>query len=225
MTQIDKLLSVCRSYVGTCESPASSNLVKFNDWYYGRSGVAAAWCSTSALNAFYDAGLQSLVWPTLNEARKAVAEGARNWVRFNRPKNGAVVSSGYKPGDVVTFDFTGARKTVTHVGIVESVSPDGATLTTYEGNTSGDDKGSQSNGGAYCRKVRNVKYVVSAYRPSYATETPGELAIAELVKLGRITSPNIWTKLTDGRGDDDVANLGFVFVKWLADAKKADGVR
>jgi hypothetical protein len=67
-------------------------------------------------------------------------------------------------------------------------------------------------------KLPYVEYVAAAIP---TTQTDGEKAVAELVKLGRITNPDVWTKLVDGRDNDDVKNLEFVFVKWLADAKKA----
>ena len=81
------------------------------------------------------------------------------------------VTSDYRPGDLVMMNFSG-KSTPQHIGIVESI--DGDTLTTIEGNTSFDDKGSQSNGGAVARKQRNLKYIVGAYRPFYDSEIKSE---------------------------------------------------
>lgn len=43
----DKLLQIAASQVGTKESPANSNNVKYNTWYYGHavSGSAYPWCA------------------------------------------------------------------------------------------------------------------------------------------------------------------------------------
>jgi hypothetical protein len=168
--QIDTLLKTAAAELGTTENPTNSNRVRYNTWYYGRevSGSNYAWCSVFVTWCFYHAGLISLTWGTLNAAKVAVAEGAKNWKTLAQSKN-AWVTSGYKLGDVVVFDFDG-NKTIDHVGIVESVSADGKTLTCLEGNTSLSTSGSQSNGGGVFRKSRSVSIVHGAFRPDYAYE-------------------------------------------------------
>jgi hypothetical protein len=227
MSQLEKLLSAARSKLGITESPAKSNTVEFNTWYYGKavSGANYAWCAVFALWCAFTAGILGLLWGTLNDAKRAVAEGCGSWVTLAK-KQGRWVTSGFKPGDFVIFDWNGTRTRNDHIGIVESVNADGS-LVTLEGNTSSSDSGSQSNGGGVFRRTRAVKWVTGAFRPAYemAQQTDGEKAIAELVKLGRITNPDAWTKLVDGRDGDDVKNLEYVFIKWLADARKADGIK
>ena len=46
MAGAEKLLEIARAELGTKESPANSNRVKYNAWYYGRevSGAAYPWC-------------------------------------------------------------------------------------------------------------------------------------------------------------------------------------
>jgi hypothetical protein len=169
--QLEKLLNVARGEIGTVESPANSNTVKYNSWYYGRavSGSNYAWCSVFVLWCFFTAELIDLTWATLNTAKLAVAEGAKSWKTLAQQMN-RWVTSAYKPGDVVVFDLNSNPATIEHVGIVESVSADGKTLTTIEGNTSFDASGSQSNGGCVARKTRNIALVVGAYRPPYAAD-------------------------------------------------------
>ena len=75
---------------------------------------------------------------------------------------GQWVTSGYKPGDIVMFDFTGKRSKTEHCGIVEKVN--GNTLTTIEGNTG---TASNANGGAVMRRTRDVRFVTGACRPRY----------------------------------------------------------
>ena len=52
-------------------------------------------------------------------------------------------------------------------GIVERV--ENGKVYTIEGNTSFDDKGSQSNGGAVAEKKRSLSCIVGAYRPKYGS--------------------------------------------------------
>jgi hypothetical protein len=173
--QIEKLLATAAAEIGTTENPPNSNTVKYNDWYYGRrvSGSNYAWCSVFVTWCFYQSGLIALTWGTLNAAKQAVAEGAKNWKPLAQSKN-AWFTSGYKPGDVVVFDFDG-NKTIDHVGIVESVSADGKTLTCLEGNTSASTAGSQSNGSCVARKTRSVTIVHGVFRPDYAPDPAPEV--------------------------------------------------
>jgi len=59
-------------------------------------------------------------------------------------------------GDVVFFDFAPGGAPVEHTGIVIKDNGDG-TVTTIEGNTAPDKKGSQANGGQVALKVRAYK--------------------------------------------------------------------
>jgi CHAP domain/Putative peptidoglycan binding domain len=63
-----------------------------------------------------------------------------------------------EPGDIVYFDFMAGGAPIEHVGIVVKDNGDG-TVTTMEGNTSGDKKksGSQANGGEAVKKIRAYK--------------------------------------------------------------------
>jgi hypothetical protein len=80
------------------------------------------------------------------------------------------------PGDIVYFDFASGGAPIEHVGIVVKDNGDG-TVTTMEGNTSGDKKksGSQANGGEAVKKIRAYKknakgipsFIVGFGRPNY----------------------------------------------------------
>jgi len=63
-----------------------------------------------------------------------------------------------EPGDIVYFDFVAGGAPIEHVGIVVKDNGDG-TVTTMEGNTSGDKKksGSQANSGEAVKKIRAYK--------------------------------------------------------------------
>jgi cell wall-associated NlpC family hydrolase len=59
-----------------------------------------------------------------------------------------------QPGDIVYFDFPGdGVDRISHVGIVVKDNKDG-TMICLEGNTSGNAKGDQRNGGETCKKER-----------------------------------------------------------------------
>ena len=88
-----------------------------------------------------------------------------------------------EPGDIAYFDFPGdGVDRISHVGIVIKDNEDG-TVWCIEGNTSGDPKKSQRNGGEVVKKLRAFKKnkknvqisIVGFGRPKFA----GEKSIAE----------------------------------------------
>ena len=151
-----KVLDIARTELGTKESPASSNRVKYNTWYYGRevSGSAYPWCMAFVQWVFANAGVSL---PMRTASCGLLMEAAK--------KSGQWVTKDYRPGDVVIYDFPGGAAT-DHCGIVEEDRADG--VTAIEGNTS--ERGSQSNGGMVCRKTRLKSQIVGAVRPKYQTE-------------------------------------------------------
>lgn len=127
--------------IGTKEKPANSNKVKYNnnngqfwcgyfvDWVAKKIGVKMPSC------VYTPAGVAGF-------------QGKGLWVNASTAKP--------QPGFIAFFDFPGGEK-IDHVGIVVSDNGDG-TVTTVEGNTTADGvKGSQSNGGEVCMKIRAYK--------------------------------------------------------------------
>lgn len=166
----EKILKIARKEIGTKESPANSNRVKYNTAYYGRevSGSNYAWCCAFVWWCFREAGASELFYggkktaycPTLKSYHKKQA-----------------VSGDYRPGDVIFFNFKGA-KNAAHVGVCESW--DGGYITTIDGNTG---SGDQANGGAVLRQRRSKKYIVGAYRPAYQKED--EMTEEQVKKIAR----------------------------------------
>ena len=76
------------------------------------------------------------------------------------------LTSGFKPGDVLLLNFSGAKHEATHIGIIQKVNSDG-TLQTIEGNTS---LTSDDNGGAVMVRTRYPQHFVCAIRPGYDPE-------------------------------------------------------
>ena len=147
----DLLLQWAESQLGVIEYPFGSNKVKYNDWYYGRTGATGAWCMAEVQWVFDRADLPL-------PARTASCTALANYARAH----GRWVTSGYKPGDIL-FMHWGKDKTVTeHVGIVKEVF--GKYVVTYEGNTS---LASQANGGSVMQRNRAYANITGAYRPWY----------------------------------------------------------
>ena len=152
MATAEKILEIARSQIGTRESPANSDNVKYNTAYYGREVSGKyPWCAVFVWWVFREAGASDLYYggdktaycPTL--------------MSFHKKQK----VTDYWPGDIVFFNFSG-RSSAGHVGICESW--DGTYITTIDGNTG---SASEDNGGAVLRRRRHKKFIVGAYRPEY----------------------------------------------------------
>ena len=143
----DDVLKIAAWQLGVLENPAGSNRQKYGE-AYGMNGQP--WCVMFVWWVFREAGFNLRKTASCTDLSNAYKE-AGQWV-----------ASGYKPGDIVMFDFTGKRSKTEHCGIVEKVN--GNTLTTIEGNTG---TASNANGGAVMRRTRDVRFVTGACRPRY----------------------------------------------------------
>ena len=157
MGTANQLLTIARKQLGICENPPGSNNVRYNTWYYGREvmGSAYPWCMVFVQWVFAQAVVKLPVRTASCGALMNAAKAAGCWV-----------TAGFKPGDVVIYNFPGGAAT-DHCGIVETELPDYG-VQAVEGNTS--QSGSQSNGGMVCRKNRPGKYIVGAVRPVFDKE-------------------------------------------------------
>lgn len=148
-----RVLEIARAEIGTAESPANSNNVKYNTWFWGKSvsGSKYPWCMAFVQWCFDRAGMRL---PCVTASCSAL----ENWFKRNKPDK---VVKTPRPGDIVIYTFG-------HTGIVESAGS--GYITAIEGNTSPGNAGSQSNGGMVCRRTR-ASYTVKAYlRPDYMSE-------------------------------------------------------
>ena len=148
----EAVLQIAQWQEGVVETPSGSNRVKYNTVYYGRevSGDSYPWCMAYIWWGFREAGFNMKKTASCSELRAAY-EKAGQWV-----------TSGYKPGDIVMFDFSGKRKKTEHCGLVLEVCS--GYLITSEGNTG---TNSQANGGAVMRRKRELNLVTGACRPGY----------------------------------------------------------
>lgn len=157
MATANKILNVAYAEIGTKESPANSNNVKYNTWYYNRevSGSSYPWCVVFVMWVFYKAGAFDLV-PVRTASCGTLSTWAKQksqWVRVN-----------YQPGDVIIYDWTNDG-VYEHCGIVVSVSSD--SVTAIEGNTA---IGNDSDGGEVMLRTRRLSSVAGAWRPDYEME-------------------------------------------------------
>lgn len=153
----DKILEIARGELGATEFPPGSNNVKYNTAYYGSpvKGPNLAWCAVFVWWVFREAGAGKLYY---GGEKTAYCPALMSYhIR-------QAVRDGYKPGDVIFFNFSGGRSAA-HVGICESW--DGTYITTIDGNTG---TGNEANGGAVMRRRRHKQYIVGAYRPEYEEE-------------------------------------------------------
>ena len=174
MAAAERVLGIARRELGNKESPANSNRVKYNTWYYGRevSGSAYPWCMAFVQWVFAQAGVKLPVKTASCGVLMNAAKKAGRWVTRD-----------YRPGDVAIYDFPGGVAT-DHTGIIEKVTPGG--VVAIEGNTS--QTGSQSNGGMVCRKTRPGKWIVGAVRPEFEKGDGmdiSKLTDAEVLALGK----------------------------------------
>lgn len=171
MTKTSDVVKVAVSQIGVKESPANSNNVKYNTWFYGHkvSGSDYAWCASFLDWCFDKAGAGALFPHNANAAYaqdEIVSSCKGVWVmkkNTSRATRRAYLAQA-KPGDVVTFDFGKMDAYRRHIGIVERVC--GSDIICIEGNTS--KGGSQSNGGMVCRQTRPYTYICAAARPAYS---------------------------------------------------------
>ena len=142
MTLREEFLSVAQKEVGYVEGP------KDNETKYGKFTKAdrQPWCGSFVMWCAAQVGLKiPNVVSTYLGAEKFKGIGAWHNAETYNPR----------PGDLVFFDFQEGGNPIDHVGIVLVNHGDG-TVTTIEGNTTGDakKKASERNGGEVAVKTR-----------------------------------------------------------------------
>ena len=140
------LLDIARAELGTKESPAGSNKVKYSTWY----GLTGPWCVMFVMWCCHYAGVELPILTASCSALRASAQSAGMWVTGN-----------YRPGDIVIYDW-GKDGKPDHCGIIETVG--GSSVVAIEGNTA---IGNDSNGGEVMRRTRTMSQIIGAVRPKY----------------------------------------------------------
>ena len=140
MNQLNKFLEVAQAEIGYIEGPAD-NQTKYQKPNQAWCGAFVNWCAKQAAIKIPNC--------TYTPAGATAFMDKNAWTNAEQAEP--------QPGDIVFFDFVvDTLDRIGHVGIVITNNGDG-TVTTIEGNTSPDKKGSQANGGEVCKKVRAYK--------------------------------------------------------------------
>lgn len=149
------ILEIASQEIGTTEVP--DNKTKYGKWY-GMDGNP--WCAMFVSWVYNKAGLIKSISASTSKGFASCDAGLK-WFA----KKGKLVPVGQaQEGDIVFFQFdTDAQPD--HVGIVEKNNTKLKRLVCIEGNTSPDNKGSQSNGGGVYRKKRPYGTVMAVARP------------------------------------------------------------
>lgn len=160
-----EVLAIAKGELGVTENPKGSNRVKYNEWYYRREveGDPYPWCMVFVQWVMHRAGITPPVRTASCGALMRAAKGMGQWV-----------TEGYRPGDIIIYDFPGGAAT-DHCGICESA--EGDRVIAIEGNTSVTDA---SNGGEVRQMTRPGSRVVGAWRPKY--EEDEDMAVYQTVE-------------------------------------------
>ena len=184
------IVHLAASQIGYSER--SGNRTKFGEWY-GLDGNP--WCAMFVSWVFWHAGYPL---PPIRTTKgfayvPDVVAYAKRTGQWRAPSHVP------KPGDLLVFSFGGIRPD--HVGIVESVLPDGR-IAAIEGNTNG--AGSRT-GGSVLRKYRRANIVgfvdvtpttPPAYVPPAETPTPIPTEEDDVAALLVSDGNQVW--ITDG---------------------------
>ena len=139
-----RLIEVAKEEIGYIEGP------KDNETKYGKFTKAdfQPWCGSFVMWCANEAGVK--VPNTVY-----TPGGAAAFKKTGRWYDAQICDP--EPGDIAYFDFPGdGVERISHVGIVIKDNEDG-TVWCIEGNTSGDPKKSQRNGGEVVKKLRAYK--------------------------------------------------------------------
>lgn len=150
---INKLLILAKSQIGTKENPANSNNIKYNTEYYGKqvSGSSYSWCCVFIWWLFKQCDLSEYFY---DNKKCASCTDLMNYYK----RNGKIITKDYKPGDIIFFQFD-KDSYADHMGIVESSTS--STVTCIEGNTSST---SEDDGGCVMRRTRKLSLVMCGAR-------------------------------------------------------------
>lgn len=216
------LLDVARSQLGVTESPPNSNHNPFGV-EVGNDGQP--WCASFVTWCWRHAGLTPL--PDVGNGGPNRFTFCPSAVNYARTHDQAVGDP--KPGDIVLYDWEGDG-TSDHVGLIEDVLPDGR-LKTIEGNTSPDDRGSQSDGGGVFRKVRDRSRVICIWRPPVDSlagpknrPLPEEDDLAMLEFPIRALPSGLWVKVLPVDGGHKLTLVGSRWAESPAPGAPADAI-
>lgn len=155
------VLAVAKKFVDQAYKEGENNDTIMGKWF----GLNhQPWCAMFVSYCFNEVGLVKLV----------AAQGPKGFASCNAgvkwfAKNNQLVTPGAaQPGDIVFFNFDADASTAEHVGICYVNQPEKGQMVTFEGNTAGDNAGSQANGDGAYKKTRKYAKIMAVARPKWA---------------------------------------------------------
>ena len=153
---IEAVVNVARTQIGTKEK--GNNDTGYGRWY-GMNNQP--WCAMFVSWVYDQAGLSKKIAASTKKGFASCDIGLK-WFA----KQGKLVPVGQaQAGDLVFFQFDNDSQP-DHIDIIEENKSKRKILICIEGNTSSDNKGSQSNGGGVYRKKRPYSLVMAVARPT-----------------------------------------------------------
>jgi len=147
---------ICESLLGYEEG--DNNDTPFGKWF----GLNhAPWCDMAVSKIYFDAGMIRAIAPKNKPKGFASCDEHLKYLAAN----GQLVPVGQaRQGDLVFYQFDNDAQP-DHVGIVKGNNLRLKYIYAWEGNTSGNNKGSQSNGGGFYLKKRGYGVIMAVARP------------------------------------------------------------
>ena len=149
-------IALAEAHARIVERPV--NKTKYGHWY-GLDGQP--WCAMFVSWCFAEAGLTSLI----NQSPKGFA-GCESFEAWAKKKKMTVPVSQVQAGDILLFDFNKEGKSI-HTGIALGYNVHTHLIDTVEGNTAGNQSGSQANGDGEYLKHRAPTTVRVVVRPNW----------------------------------------------------------
>lgn len=155
----EAVLAVAKFFIDSGYQEGPNNDTVMGKWYGLNFNP---WCAMFVSYCFNKAGAGYAV---ATQNKKGFASCSAGSSYFRKLKQWVKLEDA-QPGDIVFFDWE-LNGDPDHVGIVVKNDPKKKIMITYEGNTAGNARGSQSNGDGAYRKERPYKYIYAAVRPKW----------------------------------------------------------
>ena len=149
------VIDAAKNEIGYQET--GNNDTKYGKWY-GLNNQP--WCAMFVSWCFKEANLSHLIAAQTKKGFASCDAGLKWFAK----KNKLVPVGQAQAGDIVFYQFD-ADAQPDHVGIVKGNNKTLKFIYAYEGNTSGDTKGSQSNGDGVYLKKRGYGTIIAVARP------------------------------------------------------------
>jgi hypothetical protein len=159
MTQIEAVVAAAKSQLGYKEGVNNDTI--FGKWW-GLNNQP--WCAMFVSWCFAQAGAVQLIEA---QGSKGFA-GCQAMEAWAKKKKMIVKTEKVQAGDILLYDFSKAGKAV-HTGIaIGGINPNTHLIDAIEGNTAGDNLGSQANGDGVFLKHRALTTVRAVIRPNWS---------------------------------------------------------